>query len=345
MCSISRLELGPDGGKVELLPHGGVWFGADGPVEAVSVLLLNLGPYFHLRHAGVELSFGVFKWKLRNLQPFDSFGDLPETEEFHLCHVAELSRFDSQLLETGEVEEEIEHLRIFLSFAHGRWVSPIYTRGLSVAGETVYEQWRDTLTSRYRENGDGWLDAFEARDLSQLWPTYRAKRTDSLWAQTFDLGVYWLVRSLSESVGTDGGLILLQAALERMTWHYLVIEKAVLTKTEFNDKRYSAAIKLRMLLTNMSISCDIPPTLPELATYAAQLPHSDGPAALTSTRNSLVHPEKLKTGSSMRITEAYFLARNYTLLSLLHVAGHSGNYIDWGKPGRYKGEVKKVPWA
>ena len=271
---------------------------------------------------------------------------LPRTENFRFDHIAELRRRDGRLLETSEVEEEVDSLRILLSFSHGRWVPPMYIRGTSKQGLVVYEQWRDPLTSRFRANGSSWLDGFEARSLSSLWPSYKHKRSDHLWRKSIDLCTYWLVRSDTEFVGTDGGLILLQAAFERLAWHYLVLDQAVVTKAQFNDsKKYNAAAKLRLLLSTMSIPPDIPASLPELKAYASNLPHADGPDALTSIRNSLVHPDKIESATRKPIAEAYFLARNYLVLCLLKSLDYSGSYVNLTKLNRYKGEVEKVPWA
>ena len=54
-CTCTRRTLGFDGGPIKLAPHGRVCLGVEEPVASASVLFLNLGDYYHLHHASLEL--------------------------------------------------------------------------------------------------------------------------------------------------------------------------------------------------------------------------------------------------------------------------------------------------
>ena len=341
-CEIDAQRVS-SGGEIttQFQPKRGVFFGRYGEAKSVVALLANFGDY---RLKNRKLSFGdaIFQWDMAPLSDEERERFKPcETKSFRVTHSAVLQRKDGTYLRIDDIEEEVEKLRWFLSFCHGGWVSPLSLKGLDTMENVVFETWRNTLLSHYRPNSRSWLDSFHSSAIVDVWPGFVERWNDPLWKETIKLSFYWLLRGDSGQVGSDGGLILFQAAFERLAWHLFVIDEQSLTAAAFG--KTNAAEKMRLLLTRLGIPNDVPTTSPELIQFATK-DGLDGPGILTRLRNSLVHPAKRKA-TKHPYPQAYFLARHYLLLCLLGLFDYHGKYIDWTKLPRWNGEVQKVPWA
>ena len=141
----------------------------------------------------------------------------------------------------------------------------------------------------------------------------------------------------------DGGIILAQAALEKLSWVYLVDDVQSVTAAKF--KSWRTAKKISELLSRMNIPSDIPLQLWKLNRIASQYGWADGPTALVEIRNDLVHAErKYKKGHDSPFADAWLLAQRYIELVLLRIARYSGRYTDQ-IAAKWVGETTKVPWA
>lgn len=160
------------------------------------------------------------------------------------------------------------------------------------------------------------------------------------WPASFDRLWQSLAERQGRAAGVDGGIVLLQAALELLSWQSSVRVRKGLSRNKFNE--LSAEDKLRFLIESCGIPTGIPPGLSDLVSKAKELNCSDGPKALTVVRNRLVHPKKRK---HLPHYDAWRLAEWYVELALLSMLRFSGEYSDRTKAQRWVGAVDRVPWA
>jgi hypothetical protein len=161
------------------------------------------------------------------------------------------------------------------------------------------------------------------------------KWNDLAWKETLSYAVYWFVRANSAAAGGDGSLILSQAALEILSWTYLVTCSGM-SRTQF--KSLKAVEAFRELLNRMGIPPEVPASLRLLQGIS-----TDGAAAIVAVRNDLVHPEK--RGGVLPATEAWTLAQRYIELVILKLCGFDGEYANRTVSPRWVGQVERVPWA
>ena len=113
----------------------------------------------------------------------------------------------------------------------------------------------------------------------------------------------------------------------------------------------SAANKIRLLLSSMKISYDIPESLPNLRNYIANLPKDtyesdtlDAPEIIVQIRNAIVHShvKKRKRLSAVNAevrSEILRLCVLYVELSLLNILHYKGKYFN-----RCERETRNTPW-
>jgi hypothetical protein len=205
------------------------------------------------------------------------------------------------------------------------------------------EEWGKRLVSGWAD-GSNWLDEHHGASIVELFPGFMRLVARSLeWEATIHRALYWYIRADTNLVGPDGGVILLQAALERLAWHVLVREHKSLSEVGFS--RLPAADQLRLLLTALSVPLTLPPGLVDLQKAAKELNWSDGPQAFVEIRNLLVHPKSVRQSKHLRYYDAYQLGKWYVELAVLSACGYKGVYSNRTKEHRWVGEVEPVPWA
>jgi hypothetical protein len=144
------------------------------------------------------------------------------------------------------------------------------------------------------------------------------------------------------SRGIDAGIILTQAAIERLSYEYSVKDKRILTVKGFKD--LWASDKFRLLFSSVKIPLDIPGEISKLQRLACNMNWLDAPHALTEVRNSLVHPEHKHRGQFGTVySEAWNLGLWYLEMGILAICGYSGTYGNRLKQ-RWVGQVEDVPW-
>jgi len=146
-------------------------------------------------------------------------------------------------------------------------------------------------------------------------------------------------------IGVDTGLVLAQTALELLAWNYCVKDRKMVSERAFEPRGLSAADKLRLLASSLAVPKEVPTALSTLhGTPQSGKKWADGMEAVTSIRNSIVHPGKPGAYSGPQYYEACNLSLWYIDLVLLHLCGHGGNYAN-RLTMRCSGEVELVPWA
>ena len=166
------------------------------------------------------------------------------------------------------------------------------------------------------------------------------------WREALHEVIYWYLNAnySSWSRGIDAGVILTQAAIERLSYEFAVKDRRLITVDGY--KNLWASDRFRLLFSSMKLPLDIPAETPELQKLASkgQMNWLDAPHALTEVRNSLVHPEHKKRGQlSASYYEAWNLGLWYLEMGLLAICGYSGIYGNRLKQ-RWVGQVEDVPW-
>lgn len=274
----------------------------------------------------------------------DVIKKLKEEGGYGLTHVGGIKRTDHSLFSGKDAQECLEALGYFLSFANGRWCEPVCAVGFDESGNRVWEFW-----SSPKEPWDvplSWFDPHTNSQLATLYPTFMKKWENDDWREALKEVIYWYLNANFSSRGIDVGIILTQAAIERLSYEYCVKDKRLLLSDGFKNLR--ASDKFRLLFSSLRIPLEIPMETPDLANLAKDkdLNWLDAPHALTEIRNSLVHPEHKKRGQFASVYyEVWNLGLWYLAMALLAVCEYSGTYGNRLKKGRYVGQVEQVPWV
>jgi hypothetical protein len=273
------------------------------------------------REDEIRLAFSNWRVTIRNTTDIrDRKEFLRANGGFGITATGVLESADVQPFIWADSESHLEALRVFLSFVCGRWTGPMLPAGIGPTGERVWCRWSIPVLD------DGfavftWFDAHRGQTLSDIFPGFMAKWKDPVWRETISYAVYWFVRANPAGAGGDGSLILSQAALEMLSWTYLVKAAGRLSKTQF--KNLSAAGRIRDLLSQLKIPTAVPVALEELYIESNSRGWPDGVEAITSIRNDLVHPEK---GSQIGpVLEAWVLAQRFVELFSCDSLGSTAN--------------------
>jgi len=164
------------------------------------------------------------------------------------------------------------------------------------------------------------------------------------WREALHEVIYWYWNANHASRGIDAGIILTQAAIERLSYEFSVKDRRLLIVNGFKD--LWASDKFRLLFSSMNIPLDIPAETSELQRLggSSQMNWLDAPHALSDIRNSLVHPEHKRRGQVSSVYyEAWNLGLWYLEMGILAICGYSGTYGNRLKQ-RWVGQVEDVPW-
>jgi hypothetical protein len=272
---------------------------------------------------------------------------------FALTHTGTLEKIDGSAISAKEVLDLLAALQRFLSFARGFWCGPVLPIGLG-GDEECWQLWGSCVLTPFR-GVESWFPYSECltgdRALSKAFGEFMRLWNDPLWSLPLRQLLHWYVEANIGSGALEGSIILNQAALETLGWLHLVEDPstAKFSATKFN--RAKTAEKIRALLDALGIPVQIPSALTGLQAFATTLPVpiQDGPQAIVSFRDALVHPKKTRrarvdqTSFSTR-KEAKDLSLWYTEMVLLHLLGYTGSYYQrWVRTTTWDARAQ-VPW-
>ncbi len=265
---------------------------------------------------------------------------LKEEGGYRLTHIGSFEKNDDITYSGEEAECFINTLKFFLSFAIGRWIDPVCAVGHDGNYNQVWESWSSPRDTGYTTFS--WFDRRRGEQLSVFFPKFMDKWSDDDWKEALHEVIYWYLIANDSSRGIDAGIILTQAAIERLSYEFAVKSKKLVTAKGFKD--LWASDKFRLLFSSLDIPIEIPNEMKELQTLAKKHNWIDAPHALTETRNSLVHPEHKKRGQLDNATfEAWNLGLWFLELGILAVCQYSGTYGNRLKQ-RGPSQAEVVPW-
>ncbi|MGH7183620.1 MAG: hypothetical protein ACREJN_16815 [Nitrospiraceae bacterium] len=205
-----------------------------------------------------------------------------------ITHVGELVKRDGSLFAISSTDSIFQQLYLWLSFCRGNWVAPMLSVGFDDSGQVVCKDWRQ-WNIRHCEHLPTWLNRDSSESLSQSFPGFIARLSDSIWAGPIRRVLAWYVECNRRKSGLEASIILCQTALELLGWASLAQDRKVLSQKGFQD--LPAADKIRLLLANFEIPLVTPMNLTELRQLSKEYNWSDGPECLVGIRNALVHPQ------------------------------------------------------
>lgn len=269
----------------------------------------------------------------------------PDIEAFRstlysITHSCSVRKTDNAAFSSGEAQDLVNVLHDVMSFAAGRWVVPVLVHGFDGNDYIAWREWGTRPLHPNLGRVETWFDTHHAHTLAEALAGAYDLRKDAERAETFHSALDWYLRSTGLAAGVDGGIVLLQAAPELLSWHFFVAERKALTGDGF--KRLPADDQLRLLIESCKIPTSIPPGLTDLVSKAKELNWNDGPKALAAVRNLLVHPSR-KT--RLPLYDVWRLAEWYVELVLLKMLSFAAEYSDRTKAQRWVGAVDAVPWV
>ena len=270
----------------------------------------------------------------------DSLKKLRAKGGYGLTYIGCFRRTDGGHFTGKDAMEALSALRSFLSFAKGASCDPVCPVGFHDSKGRVWEAW--SSPGEPWHSPMSWFDPLSSSQLVALFPGFMKRWANDDWREALHEVIYWYLNANNDARGIDAGIILTQAAIERLSYEYAVKERKLIEARGFKDLR--ASDKFRLLLSSLGIPLEIPASLSEMSELGGQFNWLDAPHALTEVRNSLVHPEHKQRGS---FSNAYFEAWNLGLwhleLSLLNICGYNGTYSN-RLVHKYVGTVEDVPW-
>ncbi|MFC1995621.1 hypothetical protein ACFLVM_01935 [Chloroflexota bacterium] len=291
----------------------------------------------------VDLACDGWKVELKSLlSTRDNIKALKAEGGYRLTHVGSLEKADSIPFSGKDADDHLKALRFFLSFAKGGWCAPICVVGYDASGNRTWESWSSPKEPWHTP--PSWFDPHNSSQMVVLFPGFMTRWANEDWSKALREVIYWYLNANHSSRGIDAGIILAQAAIERLSYEFVVKDRRLLTVNGFKD--LWASDKFRLLFSSLGIPLDIPAETPELQNLATkgQMNWLDATHAITEIRNSLVHPEHKRHGQFVRgYYEAWNLSLWYLEMSILAICGYSGTYSNRLKQ-RWVGEVEDVPW-
>jgi hypothetical protein len=216
----------------------------------------------------------------------------------------------------------------FLSFVSGRKNNPLFLTAI-YENEILYQEYTGYANYPY-EYRQSWNNSYSTKYLNPLFKNFY-----DLWNSSKDNEffltyiIHWYTEVNCNSGYSEGSLIMAQTALE-LLYNWLIVEnkKLIIGK---DSENISASNKMRLLLSQLSISCDVPENFKNLENFRKDSECSDAVEAIVQIRNAIVHSQegkrkKLSQIDAMVIYQAVQLCTWYIEMSLLFILKFEDQY-------------------
>lgn len=267
------------------------------------------------------------------------FEKLKKEGGFAITHIGKISRMDGKKLTLAQIEELLENLMWILSFAAGRQVDVNHIFYFS-KDKPCITHYRTPLITEWKAPTNWFLKNSNVV-LEKVIFSLLNLMEDEYWELQFKL----IFSSYFGGLGTsymEHRIIILQTALEMLSYAYLVEETGKLTENKFHG--IYASKKIRTLLNEFNIDTSFE-KIPDLKSIKGK--YEDGPHLFTSVRNRIAHPKK--HSNKLNGDQLYYVWRLgvvYIELIVLAIAKYEGEYKNMLlKPGFARQMTEMVPWA
>ena len=247
-----------------------------------------------------------------------------------------ITRMDGATFSVEEVDSLLEDLRMFLSFVRGSYCSLALVEGQDEHGERTWVRWGAHYVESWKPGGSWFLRVSGGDIMSELFPSFvslfeSAGQPRKTFSQVIDLYLE------SNERAVHVGLILTEAALERLSHHVLC-----------RGRRTDGTETIRRYIENALVELELDIDVPKVCKELLKLDNLySGPHAITAIRNDLVHPIQVLGDVSFYVyDEAWNLGQWYVEMILLKEFCYQGSYRNRlsGLDGRSQA-IQTVPWA
>ena len=213
----------------------------------------------------------------------------------------------------------------FLNFLNGRRVSPLFYSGLQ-KDDILWTDYIGYPNDPYTNSIISWSENIDPRYINASWIKFNKLWSDPNSKSFLESLIHWYIESNNQSGFVEGSIIMAQIALE-LLFNWFVVEERKIIR---DDPNLSASNKIRLLISQFGLSCDIPMDFKKLSPWSKKTGF-DGPEALVHIRNIFVHSKeknrkKVKEIDSEVIHEAHQLALWYIEIATLNILDYSGFY-------------------
>lgn len=253
-----------------------------------------------------------------------------------ITHVLSVKRVDGKSFSFSAMERLINSLHRFLSFARGQWTSVFGPVGYDRHGHIAYEAWGSVLSAP-NQSRFGWFDVNHGECLAQVYPGFAKLLHHSVFGSAASAALYWYLRSnrAGDGAGVDSGLILSQAALERLA--LAILSAAGLPVPQLAVDRLRAACLHLVIPIALPLSDRLLQKAKKAGDFTAI------PSAIVKVRNELVHPKRRLNSPVMPlVAPTWQLAQWCIEIMLLKLSGYRGLYHN-RLGGKWVGEVENIP--
>ena len=251
---------------------------------------------------------------------------------YGLTHEGSIRRSDWKSFSVNQVPPLMELLRLFLSFARGANCGLTLVVGMNDKGQRAWETWSASRPSPW-SGVRSWFDHDDGMTLAELFPGFYRRLWKAPGHHPLTMALQWYLLS-NETRSLEGGIVLTQAALERLSQE--------LVEAKGNRKE---GVWIADALNEAGIPVTIPSELQKLKELTNSKTFQHGPHMLVKMRNNLIHAQmEFETLPG----DIYFQARQlglwYVELLLLRIFDYKGKHGNRLFQG-WRGEVRLVPWA
>ena len=273
---------------------------------------------------------------------------LKDTGGHEWTAIAEVRRSDGKPFSVDEYKSFAEAIRLFLSFATGRWVGLALPAAYDDSGVKVWEEWacQHVATFKYVRS---WASCDDHECFELPFPQFCEMYADRYWQDILKAAIHWYIEANSQSGAVEGSIALTQTALELLA-AVILVEKDQWVSSFAYDK-LPAGDRFRLLLRWAGIPSDVPPELRSLHELATEKTNNwlDAAHALAEIRNAIIHPTKINRsrfhshGDGARV-DAWQFGLWVVELVLLRLCGYKGKYVRRTNRGS-EAVLESVPWA
>lgn len=273
------------------------------------------------------------------------YNSLSEKGGYIITHVGEIIPKKGNLT-YQKVDEILDCLNTFLSFINGKRTSAFFIQGIC-ENEVVWCNY-----SNYHVDMHNFLPSWSIENnvncITKIWSNFSEKWSNNGFNDFIKTAVHWYLESNKGSGFVEGSIIMAQTALELLYNWYIVENKKLLIGKD--SENISAANKIRLLISQLNISTDVPIKFSSLQSYLKSEKLIDAPEALVQIRNSIVHSQEEKRKKLREINlnsklEALQLCIWYIELALLKILNYNDVYTNRCSIHlNSKGKIENIPW-
>jgi len=265
---------------------------------------------------------------------------------FYISHVGEIRPKSDQYLDEDQLDSICSSLRYLFGFCRGAWTGPLFPQGIR-KNEIVWEPlaaWHIGTSQRV----SSWFPIRTRIGEFHLFSGFMDKINDPVWKSPLSNAISWYIEANKPEIANEGRIILMQVALEMLSWAFFVDFDRRYTAKKFG--RLPAHKKIRKLLAELRIPTVIPKYLNELQKISREKLHKDAPGALSTIRNALVHSTKENRSmiSQLNGIHLYQIAQTgigFIELVILAFCGYEGSFARRGWREWKGNDEIPVPWA